>query len=179
MLLTSPVGCPPAFLSGLGVTAEEATRLAQQAQRVIELQKALKQLSIAARNPAIDPGPVGLVSGLPSDQTMSAVVASMSLIGPKLPTWARAALVIGLSVGAASSTAKKAVMDYADELRKAAIAATVAAPFYVQPEAAPAAPEAMSIFATTGPWYKTWWGIGALAVGALGMLSLVAASRRA
>jgi hypothetical protein len=100
----------------------------------------------------------------------------MSLIGPKLPTLARGALAIALGVGATTDRAKKAVLDYADALRKAVIAATIVAPHYVKP--GETATEDKSIFATTGPWYKTWWGIGAMVIGGLGVVSLISASMR-
>jgi hypothetical protein len=184
MLLTSQVGCPPRYLghgiTGLGVTAAEAAALAQKSINLKALQEALVQLSTATHNPAINPGTPtgGLIGGLPDDKTMAAVAASLGLIGPKLPTIARAALMIALGIGATSSSAKQAVLDYAPELRKAVIAATATAPFYVKPEAVPEETAPTPFFATSGPWYKTWYGIGAIAIGALGVLSLIAARRQ-
>lgn len=172
MLLATPYGSAPRLLSGFGAVATVSEPLKK-------LQTALTQLSAAARNPAINPGATdgALVNGLPSDKTMAAVAAAVSLIGPKLGTYTRAALMIGLGVGATTDTAKKAVLDYASELTRAAQAATAAAPYYVKPEEGGAAEPPATIYAASGPWYKTWWGIGAIAVGALGVLSLLAARR--
>jgi hypothetical protein len=179
MLLSTCLGCAPSFLSGLGVTAEEAAKIGVNATNIIALQKALKALSVAANNPMIDPGDAtGLIGGYPPDRTMAAVAASVNLIGPKLGTFTRAALAIALGVGASTTQAKQYVMTYAVELTRAVQAATIAAPYYVKPPAAPAA-ETPTIFATSGPWYKTWWGIGAIAVGVIGSASLVMAHRRA
>lgn len=179
MLLSSSVGCPPSFLSGFGTTAAEATALAQKSINLKALQTALVALSTASGNPAINPGTPsgGLYDGLPDDKTMAAVAASLALIGPKLGTYTRAALMIGLGVGASTHTAKQAVLDYATELTAAAKAATIAAPYYTTPPAAPSN-DLPQIFQTTGPWYKTWWGIAAIAVGVLGTVSLVRAHRQ-
>lgn len=182
MLLATLPGGAPRLISGFGTTSTVSGLgvTPTTSEPLKKLQEALKGLSTAARNPAIDPGAVDgkLVNGLPPDRTMAAVAASISLIGPKLGTYTRAALMIGLGVGATTNTAKQAVLDYASELRAAAITATAAAPYYVKPEEAAAAETTPSIFASSGPWYKTWWGIGAIAVGAVGFLSLIASARR-
>lgn len=173
MLLSTSVGCPPSLLSGFGA-------LPTVSEPLKKLQLALVALSDATRNPAINPGTTEgrLVNGLPEDKTMGSIAASLGLITPHLPTWAAVALSIGFGVGASTDRAKQAVLDYADELRKAVIAATATAPFYTKPPETPT-PETPTIFATSGPWYKTWWGIGAIAVGVVGTISIVAASRRA
>ncbi len=165
-------------MRGLGVTAEEASALGQKIINLKALETALVNLSNATHNPAINPGtPAGLLyNGLPTDKTMAAVAAAMGLIGPKLPTWANVSISVALGVGASTEIAKKAVLDYAPYLTKAAIAATVTAPYYTKAPEQPKT-EVPTIFATTGPWYKTIWGMGAIAIGALGFLSLIAARR--
>ncbi len=165
---------------GFGATAaEEATATAQKSIQLKALQTALVNLSNATHNPAINPGtPSGaLYNGLPDDKTMSAVAAALGLIGPKLPTWANVSLSVAFGIGSMTDQAKQYVIDYSDYLTKAAIAATIAAPYYTKTPETPQA-QIPSIFATMGPWYQTWWGIGAIAVGALGVLSLLAARRR-
>ncbi len=173
MLLSSPIGGSPFLLNGFGATPTTSEPLKK-------LQVALAALSDATHNAAIKPSNVAgtLTNGLPDDRTMAAIAASMALITPHLPKWAAVPLVIAMGVGASTTTAKQAVLDYADELRTAVVAATVAAPFYVKPDAAPTTPETPAIFSATGPWYKTWWGIGAIAVGVIGTVSLLAAHRR-
>lgn len=183
MLLSSPIGYPPRILSGFrgGLGAEYATaELTARSTNLKALQQALVELSNAAHNPAINPGTTSgtLSSGLPDDKTMAAVAAAMGLIGPHLPKYAQVALVIALGIGASTNAAKTAVADNAKELTTAVKAATVAAPFYANPEQ-PATPETPSIFSSSGPWYQTWWGVGAIATAAIGTIALVAARRRA
>lgn len=173
MLLSTSVGCPPSLLSGFGA-------LPTVSEPLKKLQVALVALSDATHNPAINPGTTEgrLINGLPEDRTMSSIAAALGLITPHLPTWAAVAISIGFGVGASTDRAKKAVLDYSDDLRKAVIAATATAPFYTKPPETPVV-ETPSVFATSGPWYKTWWGIGAIAVGVIGTISLVAARRAA
>lgn len=173
MLLSTPIGGAPMLLSGFGATPTTSEPLKK-------LQLALVALSDATHNAAIKPSNVtgALTAGLPDDRTMAAITASMGLITPHLPKWAAVPLVIAFGVGASTQTAKQAVLDYADELRTAVVAATVAAPFYVKPPTADTTTETPTIFAASGPWYKTWWGIGAIAVGVIGTVSLLAAHRR-
>lgn len=174
MLLSTPIGCPPTLLAGFGAVPTTSEPLKK-------LQQALVKLSEATHNSAVNPGAVDgkLTNGLPDDRTMAAVAASMGLITPHIPKWAAIPLVIGLGVGASTTTAKKAVLDYADELRTAVVGATVSAPFYVKPPAAetPASSDIPQIFQTSGPWYKSWWGIGAIAIGVLGTAALIRAHR--
>src|SRR3990172_7957403 len=160
MLIATPIGCAPTLLAGFGAVATTSDPIKR-------LQIALVNLSTATRNPGINPGSTSgtLVNGLPDDRTMGAVAASMALINRKLPTWAAAALSIGLGLGALSDKAKQAVLAYASELQKATIAATITAPYYTPAEAAPDTPTVPDVYAITGPWYKTWWGIGAIAIG--------------
>lgn len=168
-------------IGGLGADPTYATAdLQNKSNNLKALQTALIALSDATRNPAINPGAATgvLSSGLPDDKTMGAVVAAMALISPHLPTWAAVTISVGLGVGASTTTAKQAVIDNAKYLTDAVKAATITAPFYTKPDA-PAATTTPSIFATTGPWYKTWWGVGAIATAMVGTLALVAAHRRA
>src|SRR5262245_21844604 len=183
MLLSTPMGGAPALFRtyGLGTTAEEAAAIGQKGLNLKALQVALVNLSNATHNPAINPGtPSGaLYSGLPDDKTMSAVAAAMALIGPKLPTWANVSLSVALGLGASTDRAKQLVLDYAPYLKDAAIAATVAAPYYVKPPEQQPPSQIPQIFQTSGPWYKSWWGIAAIAIGGLGVLSLLAQRRQA
>lgn len=215
MLLSSPVGQPPAFLRGLGaptcgpgqtyrsdvtfanVTGQCVTDAqyaeckskgtvygqpcAVSATALGRLQIALTALSKATRNTSIDPGAVDgkLTNGMVPDRTMAAVAAAIALIGPKLGTYKRAALQIALGIGATTSEAKGLVLSYANELTYAVQAATIAAPYYVKPEE-PGATDSSSSGASyqpSGPWYKTWWGIGAIGVGVLGVMSLLLSAR--
>ena len=173
MLLSTPIGCPPSLISGFGA-------LPTVSEPLKKLQTELVKLSTATHNAAINPGSTEgrLVNGLPEDRTMGAVAASLALITPHLPSWAAIALSIGFGLGASTDRAKQAVLDYAGELSKAVIAATVTAPYYTK---APEAPTTTTptIFKTSGPWYTTWWGIGSIAVGLVGVLALVAARRAA
>ncbi len=176
MLLTSYVGHPPGVISGLGAVASASEPLKK-------LQLALVALSDATHNTAIKPTNVTgtLTNGLPDDRTMVAVTASLGLISPHLPTWAAVGLSIAFGVGGATATAKKAVLDYADPLRVAVLAATATAPYYTKtPDttSSDTKSDIPTIFQTTGPWYKTFWGIGAIAIGAIGAISLIAAHRR-
>ena len=171
MLLSTPIGQSPMLLSGFG-----AAPLTSEALK--KLQLALVALSDATRNPVIKPTNVTgtLTNGLPDDRTMGAIAASMGLITPHIPKWVAVPLVIAMGVGASTTTAKQAVLTYATELRAAVIAATAAAPYYVKPEQ-PASTEIPQIFQTSGPWYKSWWGIAAIAVGVIGAAALVKAHR--
>jgi hypothetical protein len=184
LLTTTPGGAPIIFrqhgVHGLGATAAEAAALAQKSIDLKALQTALVNLSAATHNTAINPGtPSGaLYNGLPDDKTMGAVAAAMGLIGPKLPTWANVSLSVAFGLGVSTDKAKQLVLDYSTYLKDAAIAATITAPYYTKPEA-PAQAQIPSVFATSGPWYKTWWGIGAIAIGGLGFLSLLASRRAA
>jgi len=174
MLIATPIGCAPTLLAGFGAVATASDPIKR-------LQIALTNLSTATRNPGINPGSTSgmLVNGLPDDRTMAAVAASLALVNRKLPTWAAVALSIGFGLGATSDKAKQAVLANASELQKAAILATIAAPYYMPTEAAPETPTKPDVYAITGPWYKTWWGIGAMAIGAIGFISLIAARRSA
>lgn len=172
MLLTTSLGQPPTLLSGFGAVPTTSEPLKK-------LQAALVALSDATHNPAIKPTNVTgtLTNGLPDDRTMAAIAASLGLITPHIPKWAAVPLVIGFGVGASTTTAKQAVLDYADELRTAVVAATVSAPFYVKPPAASTSSDIPQIFQTSGPWYTSWWGLGAIAIGLLGTVALVRAHR--
>lgn len=177
MLLSTLPGQAPTLLSGFGATPTTSEPLKK-------LQLALVALSDATHNPAIKPTNVTgtLTNGLPDDRTMAAIAASLGLITPHIPKWAAVPLVIAFGVGAATDTAKHAVLDYADDLRTAVIAATVSAPFYTKPPtqstSSSSSADIPQIFQTSGPWYKTWWGAGAIAVGVLGTLALVVSHRR-
>jgi hypothetical protein len=147
-----------------------------------KLQVALVGLSNATKNPAINPGAQDgvLANGLPPDRTMAAVAAAMGIINQHLPTWAGVTLSIAMGVGATTATAKQAVLQYSSELRDAVLAATATAPYYTGSSAAPGstAPSAAPV-APPAAWYTTWWGIGAIAIGALGVLSMIAQHRAA
>lgn len=170
----SPLGHPPTLLSGFGATPTTSEPLKK-------LQLALVALSDTTHNAAIKPTNVSgtLTNGLPDDRTMAAIASAMGLISPHLPTWAAVALSIGFGLGASTDTAKKAVLDYASELQKAVVVATTTAPFYTPSQTPPDSSSSMpTIFQSTGPWYSTWWGVGAIAIGLIGGVSLVAAHRR-
>mgnify|MGYP001583107801 CR=1 FL=1 len=171
MLLSTPIGCAPSFLSGFGAVAVASVPIAK-------LQGELHKLAEATHNPAIDPKEYAglLVNGLPTDKTMAAVAAAHTVLNHKLPSWASFAISVALGLGASTTQAKTVVLQYAEQLRLAAIAATISAPYYTKPPEV-VAPETPSIFATTGPWYKTWWGIGAMVVGGVGVISLITARR--
>lgn len=173
MLLSTPLGGHPlALISGFGATPTTSEPLKK-------LQLALVALSDATKNPAIKPSNVAgtLTNGLPDDGTMRSITAALGLITPHLPRAASIPLVIAFGFGASTDTAKQAVLDYADYLRDAVVGATAAAPYYNKADAAPAASTTPTIFASTGPWYATWWGIAAIAVGALGTIALVRSHR--
>lgn len=170
MLISSPVGGPPRLLAGLGATPTNDAGLQK-------LQAALIGLANATANAAINPGVQdgALVNGLPPDRTMAAIAAAMALITPHLPTWAGVALSVGFGVGATTTTAKQAVLDYSGPLRDAVIAATATAPYYNSTTAPGATAPIPAIVPV--PWYTTWWGIGAIAVGVIGAFSLLSQHR--
>lgn len=155
---------------------------------MVTLQKALKELSVASRRSDIDPkAPQGLVydasSGvaLPPDNTMAALAAAVSLIGSKLSTVKRVALAAALGYGVTRREARIFVLENAGSLAQAVRAATIVAPYYVKPEEAGSgdtnAGGGGGATAIEVAWYKTWWGIGAIAVGAIGVLALLASAR--
>ena len=170
MLLTSP----PRMIFGLGDVATSDDGLKK-------LQAALVDLANATHNAAINPGATDgvLVGGLPPDKTMAAISQSLGLINQALPTWAAVSLSIAFGVGASTATAKQAVLDYSADLTSAVKAATATAPYYASSPSA--TPDATSTTPTAPPpaWYTTWWGLGAIAVGALGLLSVIASHRAA
>jgi hypothetical protein len=71
------------------------------------------------------------------------------------------------------------VMEHASELTKAVKATTAAAMIRAagQKPAETTASDA-PFFSENAPWYKTWWGVGAMAVGAAGIGSLLLARSR-
>ncbi len=88
---------------------------------IMQLQRALVDLSQDTRRPAINPG---VVSGTISNETMDAVLASMDLLAEQLPTWTAANLQKGLMSGSHSAGAKNLVAQNAQELTMAALTAT-------------------------------------------------------
>lgn len=170
MLLTSP----PRMIFGLGDVATSDDGLKK-------LQVALVNLSNASHNPAINPGATDgvLVNGLPPDKTMAAVSQALGLINQALPTWAAVSLSIAFGVGVSTGTAKQAVLDYSADLTSATNAAAATAPFYASNPAAPGTTPATTPTAPPPAWYTTWWGLGAIAIGALGVLSVLASHRAA
>jgi len=140
------------------------------------LQTALVGLAQASGRPAINPGPV---DGILGDKTMLAVAAGLQAASERIPKDTAATVVsAALVFGATTSQAKTAVTTYASQLTVIIKAATAAyatgliknpsqfpiQTFAAQPSALPGA-GAGSILGT-GPWYKTWWGMGAIVVGA-------------
>lgn len=174
MLFSTPIGGHPlALINGFGATPTSSEPLKK-------LQLALVALSDATNNPTIKPSNITgtLTNGLPDDRTMSAIAASMGLITPHIPKWAAVSLVIGFGVGASTTTAKQAVIDYASDLTVAVKAATVSAPFYTKQPTAETPSDIPQIFQTAGPWYASWWGISAIAVGLIGTVALVSSHHR-
>lgn len=151
---------------GLGVV--------QSTPAVAKLQVALAALAQVSGKPIINPGaPTGYVGPM----TVNAVVASMGLLTKHLGGIG-GALSAGLAIYSIADQAQAAALitQYASQLEQAARAATLAIAQGQQsptPEAGPLVPVTLAV-----PWYKTWWGISALAVGGVGLLALLLAPPR-
>jgi hypothetical protein len=138
------------------------------------LQQALTALAAATGNAGFDPGATDgmLVDGLPSTRVMSAVIQAMPYLKPKLGTALTAILTIALAVGSTTTTAKQAVKDYMGPI--AVAVATIAAL-----KGGGGSSGSALVAAETTPWYKTWWGAGGLAIGAIGIIYLITQRRAA
>lgn len=171
------------YSAGLGASAASIT----------ELQTALVGLAQASGRPAINPGPA---NGQLTDATMMALAAGLSAAAMKIPkSDVASAISIALTLGATTSYAKDAVDAAADQLVLVVRAATIAyatglisAGLSPQEQAAAAAAaqakaqeDAITAAAqakaqadadaaaadAARPWYKTWWGVGGIAVAAV------------
>jgi len=175
-------------VAGLGAASAQITAL----------QQALLALSQASGKPAINPGPI---DGILSNQTMMAVAAGLQTAAAKIPQDTVMKIVsAALALGATTTQAKTTVTNYAVSITTVIKAATVAyatglvkgstgtavlpPPVVIDPAnidwgtAKPAS--AITSFLTptaSTPWYKQWWGIALIAVGALGAYKLLTAPK--
>jgi hypothetical protein len=164
MLMLAPT---PFGISGLGAASAAIT----------QLQQALVGLAQASGRPAVNPG---AVDGVLGTATMNAVAAGLQIASERVPQdKVVLALNAALTLGSGTTMAKNAVTSYAPQLTLVIKGVTAGMAAGVIPKGT--APtqytrEDISIMTTPGggalatatPWYKTWWGIGAIAVGAFG-----------
>lgn len=144
------------------------------------LQQALVGLSQVTGNITINPG---TPNGFPNAQLRNAVIAAMGTLDKFLGAGVAGTLKAGLAIASIANPdyADGLILQYARQIDQAARAATLA---YTQGGAvAPPAPGAtlppmIPPGAAAAPWYKTWWGAGAIAVGVVGVVAILAAPRR-
>lgn len=140
---------------------------------VENLQRALINLAQATGRPAINPGGV---TGVVDSGTVSAVTAALGLLTEELPSWLYLTLQGGLILGSTTAQATKLVEQYATQLT---IAANTAAVKFKAPQTGGKTmtfmPNAILVNQHATPssgipsgWYKTWWGIALIAIGAFG-----------
>lgn len=175
---------PSAQLFGrLGTSKTDEKQAAQQQQasdnyshysypKMVDLQNALKALSAATGNASIDPG---TVDGILGTHTRTALSQAMSYIAPKLPR----AIGLPLSIAATASVFSPDTFD------RLIIAQMVTITDVILVAASQAGSGALPTDSggntdvgpsfSSPPWYKTWWGIGGIAMGSLGVI-LVASS---
>lgn len=147
----------PSALSGVGSPA------------VQKLQVALKNLAQVSGKPIIDPGdPDGVVGS----KTINAVIGSMTLLTRHLGALG-GVISGGLAIYSIADRPKavQLITQYASQLEQAAKAAAIAVAQGAQsPATVPGTLPSIQIAAP--PWYKTWWGMGAIGIGAVGVLAL-------
>jgi hypothetical protein len=143
---------------------------------ITALQNALVALAQASGRPAINPGQVDGVLG---PNTMNALAAGLQVAADKIPKDSVVtAVTFALALGSTSSQAIATVNTYAPQLTILIKTATAAyATGVLKPALAPVTDLLMMLPGTSAgaalpvltptPWYKTWWGIGAIAVGAI------------
>lgn len=141
--------------------------------QVQKLQVALKNLALVTGKPIIDPGDADGIVGL---KTINAVVASMGLLTKHLGS-VGGLLSAGLAIYGIADQAKatQLITQYASQLETAARGAAVA---ISQGQQSPELPAPGAMVIAPVPWFKTWWGMGALAVGGVGLLAVLLAPRR-
>jgi len=166
---------------------------------ITNLQNALVALAQASGRPAINPGQV---DGLLGPKTMMALAAGLQAAAEKIPKDTAATVAsAALALGATTTQAINAVNTYAPQLTLIIKAATVAyTTGLVKPNTPAPVDDRFTKFATMNiqrlpagsynantdagagpgagislatPWYKTWWGIGSLAVGAVALFILL------
>lgn len=148
---------------------------------VQKLQESLKALAAVTGKPLIDPGNA---DGVVGPRTANAVIASMGLLMQHLGSTG-GILQAGLAIYSIADSARtySLITQYASQLDQAARSAAVV---WAQQHGAPTTTTPVPTgpttpFPTAGgmPWWKTWWGIGGIAVGGLALVALIAAPRRA
>ncbi len=135
---------------------------------LLKLQRALTSLSQLTGRAGVDPHGA---DGLMGPNTRNAVVQSLAVITPHIPTAPAQLATVALAAAALTnpSRADQIIVQYAGDL---AVAANIAGLAFgggavdAAGDPVPAAPAAP-------PWYKTWWGVGGIAIGGLGALVLV------
>jgi hypothetical protein len=138
------------------------------------LQNALVALSTATGNPNFNPGKTDgmLENGLPSNQVMVSVAQAMPYLKSKLGTAMTFVLTVAIALGATSTRAKEAVKS-----NMGPIAVAVQAIAALKAGSGGGGGGGALVLET--PWYKTWWGAGGLAVGAIGIIYLITQRRAA
>jgi hypothetical protein len=138
------------------------------------LQHSLVALATALGDSRINPGKTDglLVDGLPSNEVMGAIVLALPHLKAKLGTYVTAALTIGLAFGASTTRAKEVVKS-----NMAALAVAIQAVAVLKGGSGGGGGGALVVPET--PWFKTWWGAGAIAIGGIGLLYLITQRRAA
>lgn len=140
-----------------------------------DLQRSLIGLAQASGNPTINPGAADGIVGM---KTITAVVSAMSLLTRHLGQIG-GVIQAGLGIYSIADQARagQIIAQYAPQLNDAAKKATLAiATGQQSPGMTPAIPTpapGMIPGMVGTPWYKTWWGIGAIGVGVVGLLAIL------
>ncbi len=142
-------------------------------ENIRRLQNALTALATIRGNPAINPGPI---DGLIGSKTVNAVLAALPFITDKLGTVGKVAMA-GLAILAASKPTEAAnlVVSQALTLEIAVLAAaglSSGGTPQLPPPGGNATPP-LPGYMPGNVWYKTWWGMGAIGIGAIGTLALL------
>lgn len=160
---------------------------------ITQLQQALVGLAQTSGRPAINPG---TIDGILGNNTMMAVAAAHQILAEKAPKdYLVLALNTALIFGSTTSQAKAVVTSYAPQLTIAIKAATAGYATGIIPKPSTTPPTQFLMYdaqlltpggggggaaaAAATPWYKTWWGIGAIAVGAFGAYKFLTAPAKA
>lgn len=140
------------------------------------LQEALVSLSQVSGNIAINPG---TPNGFPDSRLRNAVIASLGTLDKFLGGGIAGTLKAGLAIASIANPdyADGLILQYARQLEQAARAAALAVTTGGAVAPVPGAPPYLPA-PITAPWYKTWWGAGAIAVGVVGVIAIVAAPRK-
>lgn len=163
-----------ALTNGIGASGIGATGWPQ----IRSMQEALTALSQVTGNVNINPGST---NGFADTRTTTAVIASLGVIGKFLGSTTAGLIQATAAIYSIADPEHLhgLILQYAPRIEQAARAAAIA---YTQGGAvpAPAPGPAVPTLPPTGatPWYKTWWGIGGIAVGGIGLLAIILAPPR-